>query len=333
MKLDINKQNFMDFIYIIELVKRNDLLICIPTFNSYDVTSKTIEEFYSQSYKKFDIMVIGASGDPEKLKERFPGINICVVNGNYGSSGNQLLNIFISQFYDYKYVMPNDNDAILLDKDGLSKMMENMTRNNLLATYPSISKNDFYKFATFHCAIYKVEMLKMMDHYFLPDYFLQFDDVAFFLNIKKYLGRTNLTEVKFYHPFKIDGMLKYSFMFFTLRSFLILILHERINFIDRLRSFRTIYYIFFVWVLYSVFNLDFVFFKVIGHALYQVVTKDYKLLKFPKEKFFYKKVNIVSEFEAEKFEFLSTLRLIFPQKYVKVRGLSEMEYYELHKNR
>ena len=95
MNLEINNKNYKNYIQKLHLNKKNDLLICMPTFNSYDITSQTIKSFYEQENVDFDLMVIGPSGDIEKLSQRYPEINYCITKENFGSSGNFLISIFI----------------------------------------------------------------------------------------------------------------------------------------------------------------------------------------------------------------------------------------------
>jgi len=327
---ELNDDNYKDYIEKLHLKQKNNLLICMPTFKSFDITSETITSFFNQKKVSFDLMVTGPTGDIERLIEKFPQINYCLTKDNYGSSGNQLLNIFISRNSNYTYVMLTDNDALLLEDDGIYKMLKNMNNNNLLAIYPTNIFNGVS--LPFHCAIYKVELFKVMKTFFLPYYFLQYDDVAFEYHLSKFKDRFKFIDVKYFHPNKPEKFLNYNFMFLNFRSFFIFIFLEKVDLATKFKVFETILYPLVIWSLNSIVNFDFMFFKIFFLTLYQVITKKFEIIKFPKEKFFYREVEITSDIDIEKYKLQTTLGIIFPQKYLKRKDLNGYKYFELERN-
>lgn len=329
MNTEINDNNYKDYIEKLHLKQKYDLLICMPTFKSFDITSETITSFLNQKKVYFDLMVTGPTGDIERLIEKFPQINYCLTKDNYGGSGNQLLNIFISRNSNYTYVMLTDNDALLLEDDGIHKMLKNMNNNNLLAIFPT----DYAKKSLpFHCAVYKVDLFKMMKTFFLPYYFLQYDDIAFTSRLNKFKDRFDVSDVKYFHPLKPEKFLNYNLMFFTLRSFFIFIFLEKVGLVSKFRISETILYPLVIWFINSILYFDFMFFKIFFLSLYQVITKNFEMIKFPKEKFFYRKVEITSNIDTEIYKFQTTLGIIFPQKYLKCKDLSGYKYFVLERN-
>jgi len=213
MNLEINNKNYKNYIQKLHLNKKNDLLICMPTFNSYDITSQTIKSFYEQENVDFDLMVIGPSGDIEKLSQRYPEINYCITKENFGSSGNFLISIFITKNSEYLNTMLTDNDALLLDKDGISRLNEILNKDDLYLVTPvnSTRKLEQREISleavplVFHCALYSNKLFKELDYFFNANYFLFFDDISFFHRIKlMFPGKYRVTNVRYYHPLKIE---------------------------------------------------------------------------------------------------------------------------------
>jgi hypothetical protein len=337
MKVNISKNNFFEYIEKTSIIKKNDLLICIPTFRSYEVTKETIISFLNQTGVTKDILVTGPSGDIEKLIEDFPEINYCLTKDNFGSSGNQLLNIFICKNYNYKYAVLNDNDARFIDNNSLSIMLENLKENKLLVTFPinNLSKNidqEKIEFCPFHCCLFNTEIFYKLDNYFLFDYFLIFDDTSFSIKLKKFKDRIKQTKVLYAHPEKPMMFFTYNRMFFFVRSYFSFMLYEKVSIIDK------IYYLFLfrpywsipMYFIYSILNFDFKFFKIFFIALFQVLTKNYHLISFEAPKIQYKEVlNPNNKFLYKRFNLISDV--IFPKKYLSYIDEKEQVRY-LKKN-
>jgi GT2 family glycosyltransferase len=209
----MNLNNYHRYIKNKKVTKSNDLIICIPTYNSFQLTKSTIDTFYSQSFKDFDLIIIGESGDIEKLNNVFPSINFILTNENYGGTANKLIGMYLAIEMNYEYCMINDNDSYLLNNDGLEILMKNIRNNNCMAVRASHSSNydpnkpDIYfskePFCVFHCCILKTEILKNIK---LPNqnYFIIHDDISFLCNFyEKYQILTNQI-VNYYHPLKIS---------------------------------------------------------------------------------------------------------------------------------
>lgn len=238
MNLEINNKNYKNYIQKLHLNKKNDLLICMPTFNSYDITSQTIKSFYEQEAVDFDLMVIGPSGDIEKLSETYPQINYCITKENFGSSGNFLISIFITKNSEYLYTMLTDNDALLLDKDGISKLIEILNKDNLYLVTPvnstiKLEQNEIDLETipmVFHCALYSNKLFKELDYFFNANYFLCFDDISFFHRIKlMFPGKYRIANVRYYHSLKLEKCvydLKVSYLY--TRSFLNYLFREKL---------------------------------------------------------------------------------------------------------
>jgi hypothetical protein len=170
-----------------------------------------------------------------------------------------------------------------------------------------------------------------MKTFFLPYYFLQFDDVAFHYHLSKFKDRFNVSDVKYFHPDKSEGIFNYKSMFFAIRSFFIFIFLEKLDLATKFKQYWFLLSLV-VWSLNSIVNFDFMFFKIFFLSLYQVITKKFEIIKFPKEKFFYREVEITSDIDIEKYKFLTILGRIFPQKYLKRKNLNGYKYFVLERN-
>jgi len=282
MKLEINYSNFKRYLKTLSLNKKAEMLICIPTFNSFSVTKSTIESYLKQKNVKFDLLITGPSGDIEELAKFFPEINFCITYDNYGSSGNQLLNLFICKFYKYKFFSLTDNDAVLLDEFGLDKMLNLMKKRKLVWVYPILNNIKLdevreYSPPVFHCCLFSSEIYKNNDYFFNPNYFLLFDDVSFGQRIDFcFFRKHRYANVRYYHPIKLHVMsfdLKYSF--FCTRSILIYLFREKfpLNFkitFKYLRPAISILVIFFLK-----YRFDYI--KIFYESLIQVIKDDYNL--------------------------------------------------------
>lgn len=314
------ENEYENLIESLRFKKNSNILICIPTFKSYEITAETIKSFLSQKGVVIDIMITGPSGDIEKLAELFPQINYCLTKDNYGSSGNQLINIYISKKFKYEFVMLNDNDAKLVGDDSLNIMIQKIINENLYVTFPipfGYSSTDNLEFCTFHCCLYRVEVFNLIDNYFLFDYFLIFDDTALLIKLKKYKNYIKQASVYMSHPEKPTVFFSYTRMFFFVRSYFSFMFYEKVS------IWSKIYYLFLfkpywsipMYFLYSILNLDFKFFKIFFIALNQVIFKKYKLLSFENPKIKYEEVQDPENKELYK-KFNLTTDVILPKKYI-----------------
>lgn len=248
MNLNISIDTFREYIKEINIHTKNELLVCIPTFNSLDTTSNAIENFYKQEDINFDILIIGASGDVEKLSNKYPEINFCITNNNYGGCGNFLLSIFISKFYKYKYTILSDNDFEIINKDGLKKMMKKLIDDSLYLVKPADNVG------CFHCGLFSNELFDQMDYFFNPNYFLVFDDgsldnrLLFLYPNKIYC----MKELTVFHPKKTEKILfnKNHIYFFT-RSLILFLLRERLPLLLKIKIlvFNKVFYIPIIYLL------------------------------------------------------------------------------------
>ena len=316
-----------------ELVKKTcDLIICIPTFNSYEVTKATIQSFYDQEGVEKDILITGPSGDIEKLKAFYPDINYVLTKDNYGSSGNQLINIFMAKKYNYEFIMLNDNDARLVDNESLGILMKNLKKNNLLVTFPIPTSKKYEDelekcdFCAFHCCLYSLEIFKKIDFHFDFNYFLFFDDVSFLIKLKNYKDKVKASKVYCIHPENPLKFFEYKTMFLFTRSYFNFMFNEKLP-LD-----QKIYYLFLyrphalipMFFLYSIINFDFTYFSMFFSALSQVIMKDFKLINFPKPRIKYDKVCFPSNIDEYK-NFNLLTDVVFPKP--KFKFLNENSEY------
>lgn len=130
MKTNNRDIDYRDYIKSIKLDKKSDLLICIPTYNSYGLTKNTINSFLMQNGVSFDICIIGSTLELDYLKKDFPDLNIVYLKTNYGCTGAYYLSAIISQLFEYEYTMINDNEAVFLKNDSLRILLDFCVNNS-----------------------------------------------------------------------------------------------------------------------------------------------------------------------------------------------------------
>jgi hypothetical protein len=318
----INDQDAKSLIRELLINKKSDLLVCIPTFKSYEITKDTINSFLNQTGVNLDILITGPTGDIEMLCKDFPKINYCITIDNFGSSGNQLINIYLCKKYNYKYAVLNDNDAQLSETNSLSIMLNHLKDKKLLVTFPTnnldtMADTDRLSFCTFHCCLYDVDIFHKIKDYFLFDYFLIFDDTSFLIKLRKYKDKIKQTNVLLLHPEKPMVFFTYTRMFFFVRSYFSFMFYEKVSFFDKF------YYLFLfkpywsipMYFLYSIFNFDLKFFKIFFISLFQVITKNYHLINLEPPKIRYEELqDPIHKYLYKKFNL--TTDVIFPKKYL-----------------
>ena len=216
------------------IVKRHSIQINIPTFNSYQ-TKKIITILKHQQNISFDILLIDNNSlDYKKLIKDFPDINYVVLNDNYGGGGAQRIGAELALKYKYQYIVFSDNDAILMDKYGLSKLKKKLDSDkNLLAALPKNieyfvnKKNDFYTDrCPFHFFIVRTVVFNKID---LHNFYLYLfsDDISLSYKIST-IGKILIcADVEYYHNAFTPKILTNFYNYFSLRGFLIIIFKEK----------------------------------------------------------------------------------------------------------
>ena len=161
------------------IVRRHSVQVTVPTFQSYEVTKKTIEKLLAQKDAAVDILLVdNNSQDYVQLAQDFPQINYLVAKVNTGSGGAQCLGMHAAIFYGYETLICTDNDALLLSDDGLSKLLARLDPNNGIAcVIPQNVENsmepgedrDVHYPVPFHYVCLSVDFLKRiepMDYYY-----------------------------------------------------------------------------------------------------------------------------------------------------------------------
>ena len=200
--------NYLNYINKSKIDKRSNIQINIPTFNSYEITKNTIKNLLKQKGIQFDILLIdNGSDDYKKLIKNFPQINYVVLKENTGSGGAQRIGAELALGNKYKYIIFTDNDAILLDTLGLSKMKKKLdSSSDLVAVVPSHTESfglsyhkDFYvRNWSFHYLFVKAKAFEKIDlHNFYL--FLYCDDSSLTSKLSS-LGKILVCgNVKYYH--------------------------------------------------------------------------------------------------------------------------------------
>lgn len=300
MKLDITYKSYKEYIKLINIRCLNELLICIPTFNSYELTCNAIENFYKQKDINFDILIIGSSNDIFDILKKYPKINYCLTNDNYGGCGNFLLSLYISNANKYKFTMLSDNDALIIGNSSLKKMLNYLLSNNFLAVLTSTFP------CTMHCALYSNKIFNELNYFFNSNYFLPFGDTAFDKRLEFYLpGKVGICNVSHTHPKKWEKLcFSQKNAFLWIRGILIYLFREKFPLRLKLSIsyFRPcIFYLAFFLIQY---RLD--FFKLFYQALKQVYLDSYNFDFYNNinEKILYQSLSedeVKSNFEVVKF--------------------------------
>ena len=98
--------SYLNYIVNSKILKRSDIQINIPTFNSYEITKNTIKNLLKQKGIQFDILLIdNGSDDYKKLIKNFPQINYVVLKENTGSSGAQRIGAELALGNKYEYII------------------------------------------------------------------------------------------------------------------------------------------------------------------------------------------------------------------------------------
>jgi len=257
--------------------KTADIQVNIPTYNSYEVTKKTIITLLKQKNIAFDILVIdGGTKDYLRLKKDFPAINYLLLDSNYGSGGAQRIGGEIALKYGYDYLVFTDNDAFLLNEDGLFKMKQKLDKDpNLVAVtpkhiefFPKEELDDFYiSSSSFHYLFVKTIAFKKIDfHNFYL--FLYSDDHSLTLKLSSLNKILVCGDVSYYHPRFSPKVFQNDFNYHYLKGLLMIAFKERhILFQKRVKLFLLFLYKIFQLSLYTLQFFDLSYLKTIELAI------------------------------------------------------------------
>lgn len=299
-------KNYLDCIVEKKSIKKNDIQISIPTYNSYEVTKKTILKLHEQKQVEFDILLIdNASTDYQKLRKDFPDLNYVLLKENTGSSGAQRIGAELAIENNYKYVIFSDNDALMLDNLGLKKMLDELQKNDAVAIVPkniedlhlgTRKKNveEMKGPVPFHYLLTKALTLKKAGmHNFY--YFLNGDDVSMSLKLLSAGKIVARNDVFFYHPIYKKSVFSYKTLFLCLRANLILLLHEDgISFKWKISIVHLFLFTFFQTFAKAVIFRDIFFIKLICAVSRHFLKKGYQDMEDMH--------NIISEFPEDKYK-------------------------------
>lgn len=340
--------NYFQYIKQEKIIKKSNIQINIPTFNSYEVTKKTICKLYNQKNTSFDILLIdNDSEDYKKLIKDFPKLNYVLLKENTGSGGAQRIGAEIALKYSYEYVIFTDNDAILLDEMGLSIMKNKLdVLPQVGAIVPRCIESNFkkkerYFFVNgwpFHYVFVKSEVLKKISlHNF--NLFLYSDDGSLTSKIASVCKILVCQDVTYYHYAFSPKSLENFYNYYYLRGLLIIIFKEKgILLRLRINFLFLIIYKMLQMILYSVILFDFSYLTTIFLGIRGSLNEMANFsIKIPKNKYFLKEV----DYETVKnnnlnnyIDISNRLRLFFPLRkcYIHSNYLKSNIYFKLVKN-
>lgn len=332
----------MDYLHYItqsRIVKKSNIQVNIPTYNSYEVTKATIQKLYQQKDITIDVLLIdNNTKDYEKLMKDFPSLNYVLLKDNTGSGGSQRIGIEVALKHEYEYVICTDNDALLLDDYGLSKMYKKITTySGLGCVVPNNIEINFKKDMLWnrqlpvHYVFVRTEVLKKIE---LPNFylFMTTDDVSL---VSKIVSNSKLlicSDVLFFHEiFKPKFLSNYSF-YFLIRGFLAILFWEKnISLGLKFRHFLHLGYKVLLCITFSIQLWDFSYLRTVGMAvsdfLFRYETIDTS--KIPKNKYSFVEHKEVFEDAPQ----MTILNSIFLKKryYVRSNYHNKNVYYQLER--
>src|SRR4030042_4428507 len=298
-------ENYLDYIVEKKIIKKSDIQINIPTYDSYEVAKKTIQKLHEQTGVEFDILLLdNATTDYQKLREDFPDLNYVLLKENTGSSGAQRIGAELAIENDYKYIIFSDNDALMLDNFGIRKMLDEFQKKDAVAIFPRNIEDPYLSTRdkiieetkgpiAFHYLFTEVSTLKKIGmHSFY--YFLNGDDVSMSL---KLLGAGKIivrNDVSFYHPIFKKSVFSYKTLFLCLRTTLILLLFEGgINLKCRMTIAYLFLFTYFQAFIKAIIFRDIFYLKLIYIVFRHFLIRGYRdmdamhniIKKFPKDKY------------------------------------------------
>ncbi len=307
------------------IVRRHSVQVTVPTFQSYEVTKKTIEKLLAQKDAAVDILLVdNNSQDYVQLAQDFPQINYLVAKVNTGSGGAQCLGMHAAIFYGYETLICTDNDALLLSDDGLSKLLARLDPNNGIAcVIPQNVENsmepgedrDVHYPVPFHYVCLSVDFLKRiepMDYY----YFLYSDDVAFSSKVLSYATIRCAGDVLYYHEKYQIKALTAGYQYFHLRGLVILTFIERhVALKFRVRHFLNILFKFGIAILRMIQFRDFLYVRIALTAFFHGLFRRrvFQFPAWPKEKFQFVEVDAAEV--KDRAVIISVLNALWLKKY------------------
>jgi len=295
--------DYLDYIVESKIIKKSDIQINIPTFNSYETTKNTIKILFKQKDIKFDILFIdNASEDYKKLIKDFPDINYVVLKENTGGSGAQRIGAELALKKGYDYIIFTDNDAILLSETGLQRMFKKLkSDDNIGAVAPKNIEKDnkitkdiiWKKQLPFHYIFVKSSLFKKISlHNFYI--FLYSDDTSLTSKIVSNSKLIVCGDIFYYHDVFQAKCIQYTYFYFHLRGLLIIVFRENdINFKLKITHLFNIFYKITLSILRFIQLRDPTFIKIVFSVLVQFVTnyKKIDISKIPPDKYLLKKID------------------------------------------
>jgi GT2 family glycosyltransferase len=291
----MHKKNYLHYIQQSRITKRSNILINIPTYQSYLVTKKSIKYLLKQTNIQFDILIIdNGSNDCQRLKKDFPFINYIVLKKNTGSSGAQRIGMELAIKYKYEFVVCVDNDARLLDNDALSKLYTKIINDNSIGCVSPnhcdnrITRDEIRKKQLpFHFLFIRTSVLKKIElHNFY--HFLVTDDIAF---VSKLISKSKVLlchDIKYHHEHFKSKFLQNQTLYLGIRGFLIILFFEK-DISLWLRFYHLLHFFYFpvVCMIHAAQTKDLSYIKTMYFALRDFI-RDYKIIhldQLPRNKY------------------------------------------------
>ncbi|MEM2637184.1 MAG: glycosyltransferase [Candidatus Korarchaeota archaeon] len=187
--------------------------VIIPTYNSADLTSKTIELLKKQTLVPDIIVVDGGStkNDAAILRQRFPDITVLRFDEDLGGAGSYYEGGKFAMRKGYDVLIFSDNDAFPVSENLIEKITKTLMKNKkvgicgpVIIYSPNAGKTGYILPRT-HPLIYCGVRKDVVEKVGFPDknFFIWFDDVEYSLRVKKagYLV-VNLPDIMYSHPIK-----------------------------------------------------------------------------------------------------------------------------------
>lgn len=284
-----------EFISDIHHTKKNDVLLCMPTMDSAQITTQTLKAILENNPSfDFDILVIdNNTEDYQEIINKLPFINYIVLTKNTGSSGAQRIGIEFAVENGYKFAICTDNDAELLTKKGIKLMYEYLKDHHEVGCvapqhidYPINTNKTWNRQLPLHYLFMRTNLFNLFEpHNFY--HFLMTDDVALTSKIVTNSKLVILKEVTYFHPTFKPSFLANKCFFYYIRGFLIVLFIEKnISFKLRLRHFLHLLFKIGLCVSHAVFLRDSSYLKTIYIAVKNFLSnyKENWVLQVPKNK-------------------------------------------------
>lgn len=230
-------------IKILRFKKKNNVILYFPTYNDFNNTKKTIDKLQRQTFNNFDILILDNGGDDTKhLLSLDKEINLIKIFNNVGSTGAQWIGLHFCLKQNYRYLIISDNDSLLIENDGIEKLINNLINSGGSAIVPNnliklFQKNDLSKIHLNNiekCNSFQISQYFLIDVHkvdlknsFNPIMFLSCEDVMLSSRV---LGKDNIlydNSVNYYHkpikPYHLSSKAQYL----KLRGLFLIIFFEK----------------------------------------------------------------------------------------------------------